>query len=463
MIWQDRTGYFEDMKDRRKLLVAFDMGVGKTAFLLGLIDHKIFTDNIKDILIITPKQVSLSTWQNEIKKWKNFRYMEKVVRLIHGDENKRLEILKERTPINIDIISSSLTDWLYGYRVKSGRSTKHVKRNLNYDLIIVDECSQFKNQQSKRFKALYGMSREKQLFLLSGTPFSNIQKDEKNKEVEKADELFYVFKLFDIYTKSMTKFREDFCFTKPWSYNHFMNVDVYEELLKKLSEYSITKKINLKTKLLETSRSVEVDSKKMSELKTEFIVELGEANDIEAGTRAIMINKALQLGNGFLYDELGKAHYVNDYKIQETKRIIEENPDDNFVIFYNFKEDRRRLLKTFSNDIKEFSVENEKLWNEGKIKILLLSPFAEKYGLNLQYGGSKIIWYSLVWSAESYEQANKRLYRTGQTKDVEVFYLVAEGGFDKYVYDKLVKKIKTKDALLDIIRNVNKDKGDVEK
>ena len=464
MVWKDRTGYFEQIKNREKLLVAFDMGVGKTAFLLGLVDHKIFVDNVRDILIITPKQVSLSTWQNEIKKWQNFRYMEQVVRLISGNENKRLEILEERTPINIDIISSNLTDWLYGYRVKSGRSTRHVKRNINYDLIIVDECSQFKNQRSKRFKALYKMSRERQLFLLSGMPFSNIQKDEKQREVEKADELFYVFSLFDIYTKSMTKFREEFCFIKPWSYNYFMHLDVYEELLKKLTEYSITKKIKLKTKIKERPMDVEIDNKKMVELKNEFIVELENKTDIEAGTKAIMINKALQLGNGFLYDEFGKAHYINDYKIQKTKEIIAKYPNDNFVIFYNFKEDRARLLKTFEGDIQEFSVDNEKLWNDGKIKILLLSPFAEKYGLNLQYGGSKIIWYSLVWSAESYEQANRRLYRTGQKKDVDVFYLVAKGGFDKYVYNKLVKKIKTKDNLLEIIkggnyeRNINQNK-----
>lgn len=452
MKWADRTGYFEEMKDRKKLLVAFDMSVGKTAFLLGLIDHKIFVDGIKDILIITPKQVSLSTWQNEIKKWKNFRYMEKVVRLINGDEEKRLKILKDRTPINIDIISSSLTEWLYGYRVKSGKSTKHVKRDVSYDLIIVDECSQFKNPQSKRFKALYGLSRNKQLFLLSGTPFSNIQKDEKSKSYIQADELFYVFKLFDVYKKSMTQFRKDFCYTYGWSFDYYMKEEVYERLLKVLTRYSITQKLILDVELKEKPILVAVDKKKMQELKNEFILELGDDTEITAGTRAIMINKALQLGNGFLYDELGKAHYINEFKLEKMREIIRKYPNDNFIVFYNFKEDRRRIIEEFGNIVKEYSVENEMLWNDGKIKILLLSPFAEKYGLNLQYGGSKIIWYSLVWSAESYEQANKRLHRSGQKNDVDVFYLVADGGFDKYVYDKLVLKIETKDELLEVIK-----------
>jgi GTPase SAR1 family protein len=70
MIWKDENNFLETIKDQKRFGVFLDMGVGKTSLLLALADQKFF-DGVKKILIITPKKVSLSTWQNEIKKWKN--------------------------------------------------------------------------------------------------------------------------------------------------------------------------------------------------------------------------------------------------------------------------------------------------------------------------------------------------------------------------------------------------------
>ena len=192
MIWKDQDGFLELIKDKERFGVFLDMGVGKTSLLLGLADYKFFNSSVKKILIITPKKVSLSTWQNEIRKWKNFNYMEPYVDLIEGTEKQRTELLNKKGDFCIHIISSSLTEWLHGRRFRKGTKTLFIPNSFTpqYDLIIVDECSQFKSPSSQRFKALKKLSENKSLFLLSGTPFSNIKQE--NYYYTNADELYYL-------------------------------------------------------------------------------------------------------------------------------------------------------------------------------------------------------------------------------------------------------------------------------
>lgn len=439
MIWADTYNFLNKIKDKERYGIFLDMGVGKTSLLLALIDHKFFA-GVKKVLIITPKQVSLSTWQNEIKKWDNFNYMLDSVALINGDENKRHDILKNTKEYQIHIISSSLVEWLVGKRVKKG---KRVLTQVNpytpkYDLIIVDECSQFKDTKTRRYKALKSLSHDSQLFLLSGTPFSNIEKDKYG--YKKADELYYILYLLGIYKDTITAFRNDFCFTFQWdTYTYRMKEQIYDELIEVLRGHSVRKQLELDVKLLEHKIYVETDQKRLQTLKNDFYIETNEHENITASNQAIMINKALQVSNGFVYDENGETVRLNSLKFEALKNII-ENTKDNVLVFYNFKEDRDYILKNIEESVLYEGTEQQDLWNAGKIKVLLLSPFSGKYGLNLQQGGHTIVWFGLVWSAESYEQSNARLYRRGQTNDVSVYYLLGKKSFDDYVFNKLVSK-----------------------
>jgi SNF2 family DNA or RNA helicase len=447
MIWNDTYNFLDTIKDKDRYGIFLDMGVGKTSLLLALIDHKFFY-NVKRVLIITPKQVSLSTWQNEIKKWDNFGYMKDSVQLINGDEGKRIQTLKDIGEYQIHIISSSLVEWLVGKRVKKG---KRVLMQVNpytpkYDLIIVDECSQFKDTKTRRFKALKSLSHESQLFLLSGTPFSNVEKDKYG--YKKADELYYILYLLGIYKENITSFRNDFCFTMPWdTFNYRMKEEIYDTLIEKISRASIRKSIDLDIKLEEHKVYVETDQERMNTLKKDFFVETNGHEHITASNQAIMINKAMQLSNGFMYDDLGNAVRFNDNKAKALKDILDKTKS-NTIIFYTFKEDKDYILKHIPNAVLYEGVEQETQWNEGNIRILLLSPFSGKYGLNLQQGGHTIIWFGLVWSAESYEQSNARLYRRGQTHDVNVYYIMGKKSFDDYVFNKLVSKIKSIDDFM---------------
>ena len=442
MIWKDQDGFLDKIKDESRYGIFLDMGVGKTSLLLALADYKFFC-GVKKVLIITPKKVSLSTWQNEIDKWDNFRYMKDYLELLDGSVSHRNSCLTTVGGCAIHIISSSLTEWLYGSYSRKGSRKVFEKNHLtpDYDMIIVDECSQFKSPKSKRFKALKKLSENKMLFLLSGTPFSNMKKERGH--YTNADELYYILNLLKLFDGTLTNYREKFCFTQPWNtYNWLIDENIFEMITDIIRGKSITKKLSLDVAMNEHLVFCERDEKRFKQLKNEFYIETNGLTEITASNQAIMINKALQLSNGFAYDNGNKVVRFNEYKFEKLKEVLEVEKS-NAIIFYNFKEDKLFLLSKIKGARTIETKSDIDDWNNGKIKVLILSPFSEKYGLNLQQGGNTIIWYGLVWSAESYSQANARLYRRGQTKDVNVYYLLAEKTYDFYVYQVLIKKTKT--------------------
>lgn len=463
MIWTDRDGFLEIIKDQTHYGIFLDMGTGKTSLLLALIDYKmLFTTHVKKVLIIAPKQVSLSTWQNEMRKFKNFNYMLDYIDLINGDENERNAILKKTKENCIHIISSSQVAWLYGkkvrkkYKTRKGEEKERTETIINelrpdYDLIIVDECSQFKDVRTARFKALEKIAKDKELFLLSGTPFSNIRYESKTTTdgrvyefYKKADELFYLFRLLRLYNGSLTDFRNEFCYSNPWTPNlYYMHPAVYEEMITWLHEKSITKTLELDVDLINHIVECDTDKERMKELINTYEIETKGFEEISASNRAVMINKSLQLSNGFAYDAMNNPIRFNDFKFQKMLEVINTIPDRNIIIFYSFVEDKEYILKNLKGS-KEYEGEQDmKDWNDGKIKYLVLSPFGGKYGLNLQFGGNTIFWYGLVWSSEAVSQSNARAYRKGQTNNVDVYYFLSNYGFDRYVYDVVVSKIKT--------------------
>lgn len=462
MIWNDNDGFLKEIKDHSKYGIFLDMGVGKTSLLLALINYKLLFTNVEKILIIAPKKVSLSTWQNEIKKWENFRHLKDEVILIDGTEQERIRKLKENKKINI--ISSSLVEWLIvekkkiEYKTRSGEyRTRNVYQETEFlpkfDLVIIDECSQFKDITTNRFKALQRMFKDKDidLYLLSGTPFPNINKEShKTRDgrlfeyYKKSEEFYYVLNLFGLYNGSLTDFRNEFCYSDPWDrFNYKMTKQNYDKIMDVISKVSISKRLELDVAVNYHKVYCKTSESEMRELIHEYQVETNNYTDITAANRAVMINKTLQLSNGFLYDGVGDVHRINTFKLEKTLELLEQLKERNVMILYVFKEDEELLLKHIPNLKKFETVQDEKDWNEGKISRLLVSPFADKFGLNIQEGGYTMIWFGLVWSAEAVSQTIARLARRGQTKDVDVYFLLSEYGFDSYVYDVVVSKIQT--------------------
>ena len=459
MKWTDREGYLARIKNEERFGIFLDMGKGKTSLDLALIEEKLLVQDYKKVLIITPKTVSLATWQKEMDKFTNFHFLKSITTLIEGTPKKRLKQFAETEEYCVHIISSDLVSWLIGKRVikkskKTGKEYKKFIPNLatpDYDLIIVDECSQFKKVTTARYKSLKRLVK-KGLFLLSGTPFSNIRKDQDKKGNEwyvNADEWYYIFHLLGIYKRTLTDFRNDFCYTEHWDkFTYRMHTEVYDGLNEVLQEHCITGKLKMTIARNQYKVYCESDQKRHATLKNEYYLHTKGNKEVMVDDKATMINKSLQLSNGFVYDEFGDMIRLNTFKLKKLKDLLQVI-SDNVVIAYNFVEDREMLLREFPEMETYQGADTEDRWNNGEIKMLLLSPFSEKFGLNMQKGGHTIIWYGLVWSAEAYKQLNGRIYRPGQDDDVDIFYLLGKNTYDDYVYDMLISKIKVIDNFIE--------------
>lgn len=455
MNWSENIeGLLEIIASEPKYGVFLDTGTGKTSLMLAVIESKIMTENLKKVLIVAPKEVTLATWQDEIAKFNDFVFMLPLLDVISSKDTpaKRLEILKKQKEqeYSITIIASSLIVWL----------KTALKKDYFFDLYIIDECSQFKNPTTQRFKAMDAMlksTKTPQRYLLSGTPFPNIHKkthainrNGKDYVYEHGEELYYVLKWLGIYIKSFYIFKQEYMFSYYWEdYASHMKERDYDDLINKISEFSISEILKMDIKKKEQLVYCPIDENVLKKMINDFYLETDDLREITAVNQANMINKTLQLSNGFMFDTEGRVVRLNKYKLEVLKDVISMLGDDKRVIIFTpFIEDRKIIKEEFKDAycLPDAKNESEKIkiienWNEKLIRMLILSPYSTSHGLNLQHGGSTIIWFGLVWSAEKYIQGNARVYRRGQKKDVNIYLLVANKGYEpEYVYNRLQSK-----------------------
>ena len=183
----------------------------------------------------------------------------------------------------------------------------------------------------------------------------------------------------------------------------------------------------------------------------EMILEYGEGQDIDAVNAAALSNKLQQMANGAVYDESGNVRNIHDRKLEALEDLIESANGKPLLVAYWFKHDRERILKRFpARDINaKKDIED---WNEGKIPVALIHPASAGHGLNLQEGGSTIVWFSLTWSLELYQQLNARLYRQGQKHTVIIEHLVTEGTVDEDILRAIEKKDNTQNAMIEAVK-----------
>lgn len=182
----------------------------------------------------------------------------------------------------------------------------------------------------------------------------------------------------------------------------------------------------------------------------------GEAVEISATSAAALTGKLLQLCGGAVYDEDGEAHGVHDAKLEALGELLESLNGEHVLLFYGYRHELPRIegvLRKLNKRLRLLegagAVED---WNAGKIDVLLAHPASCAYGLNLQQGGRHVVWYTLTWSLELYQQANARLHRQGQEKPVIVHRLLVQGGVDEDVAKALEGKDETQAALIEALK-----------
>lgn len=439
---EKQTKTLEIIKKQRHYGVFFDMSVGKTALILSLIEYIAF-DKLEKLrtLVIAPANVAneLTVWQDEIEKWENYRYFDYIN--YSGTEKKRIKLVESNSKGSIAIMSDALLDWWFK---KYG--------NLDmFDMIVIDESSRFKSHKTVRFKRLAKMIdlKKHRVYLLSGTPTPN--------GWEGIWSQMYLLDKGERLGKSFWGFIDRYFI--PFKYRNYLPVEnkkIILDLIKDICIFADSKGIKIppKKEIKIFLKLPQEKKKQFDSFKRNYILEFSN-KEVTALSKQILINKCLQLSNGCVYyDKFGNFQVFDNTKLNFVKEYSEEHPEENILVFYPFKFDKKRLLELPGAE-EIIDRKSKDKWNSGKIKLGIISPFSFQFGGNLQTGGYTIIWFGLVWALEAYLQGNKRLHRQGQKHEVKILYLLTEDTWDDYVYQCVVSKEKSQNEFLDYL-NINK-------
>lgn len=426
--------------------VFLDMGLGKTSITLTALYDLLFDYfKIHKIIVIAPLRVARDTWSAEIMKWEHLNGLQYSVAV--GTEAERLAALRKKA--DIYIINRENVQWLVE---ESGLP-------FDFDMVVIDELSSFKNHQSKRFKALMkkrpGVER---IVGLTGTPSSNGLMD-----------LWAEFKLLDMgerLGRFIGQYRTRYFLPDKrngqvvFSYKPLPGAE--ESIYRAISDITISMKAadHLQMpELVQSRHTVYLSEKEMqryTEMKQDLVLQLPDG-EITAANAASLSGKLSQMANGAVYADDGEVLSIHDRKLDALEDMIESMGGKPLLVAYWFQHDLERITKRLHKLKIPFSrldtAKSIQRWNAGKIPVALIHPASAGHGLNLQSGGSTIVWFGLTWSLELYQQTNARLWRQGQRAEtVVVQHILTEGTIDGRIMKALSEKDSTQAALIDAVK-----------
>ena len=396
---------------------------------------------IGKVLVIAPLRVAEYTWGDEIEKWDHLK--ELTISKVLGNQSQREKGLKAKA--DIYIINRENVVWLVDY----------LGKDFDFDMVVIDEWSSFKNSKSRRFRALKKvMPRVDRFIGLTGTPATNGYMDLWSQ--------MYLLDQGKRLYPTITRYRDTF-FAPGRRNGHI----IFEYILKDSAEERIQEKISdvcisLQAKdwldvpdRIDREVFVTLDDKTMKQYKDferESILMYEEDNAIVGASAAAVTNKLLQFANGAVYDEDKKVIPIHDKKLDALEDLIEASIGKPVLVFYSYKHDLARIEKRFPQ---AQTLDNEHVfnhWNKGEIDLLVCHPASMGHGLNMQTGGNIIVWFGLPWSLELYQQANARLHRQGQKEKVLVHHIMVKGTHDEDVMNSLRNKDVNQQDLINAVK-----------
>lgn len=423
------------------------MGAGKTVITLTAIANLKKSGEVNKALIIAPIRVARTTWPSEIEKWEHTKHLTYTV--IDGDAKKRTRALEQDS--DIYIIGKEQVVWL----------CETVGKSWPFDMVVVDELSTFKNHQAQRFKALKKQVNKFKYFIgLTGTPAPRGIPD-----------LWSQMFLIDAGTrlgKSIGSFRKTYLI--PERSNGYI---VYSWAVRVGAQKEIEQKISDVVMSLDSSECVELPDisyinvpitlskpvkKRYDTFKKDLVLELS-TTDISTSNLGVLCGQLLQFTSGQIYthDPSLPVDTIHDEKLKALSDILTSANGEPVIIYYYFKHELDRIISLLeSNNLRYSTLEKDsdlKRWNNHELDVLLLHPASAGHGLNLQAGGSVLIWYTLPnFNLELYQQANARLYRQGQTDKVRVYHLLVNDSIDVDMMNALGQKEVTQSTLLEALK-----------
>lgn len=422
----------------------------KTVITLSAIrDLMLDTCEVSKALVIAPLRVARDTWPAEAGKWDHLEDID--VSVIVGDKKTRIAALNH--PAMVYVINRENVKFLVEYYEKNGL-------RWDFDAVIIDELSSFKNHESQRFKWLRKVRPfVKRMIGLTGTPTSNGLMD-----------LWAEIGILDggeRLGRFIGRYRE--AYFKAGSMNPQTGVvfqyvprpGAEEQIYGKIADITISMKAMDYLHMpdcVPARHYVEMDKKERKlydMLRKDLIIPLKDA-DIDAANAASLTGKLLQMANGAVYDENSAVREIHQRKLEKLEDLIEAANGQSVLVAYWFKHDRQRIMEHLSSmgykprDIKESKDIRD--WNGGNIQVALIHPASAGHGLNIQSGGHILIWFGLTWSLELYQQTNARLWRQGQTDVVTIHHIICKDTVDEDVMAALEQKDITQEKLIAAVK-----------
>lgn len=438
------------IETHKEAMLLLDMGLGKTVISLTAILNLMFDRfEVKKTLVIAPLRVAKTVWPEEKNQWDHTHFLR--MSAITGSAKQRKEAL--RTPADVYVINRENVKWLIS-------SFEDAKIPWPFDMVVIDELSSFKNHKSQRWKALKKVRPMiGRMVGLTGTPASNGLMDlwAETYLIDNGKRL----------GRFIGRYREAFFKAdgmNPYTgivYNYSPLPGAEEEIYERISDISVSMKskdyLNMPERI-EANHYVEMDPKEKrlyDKMKDQLLVTL-DGETIDASNAAVLSGKLMQMANGAIYNNQKEVKVIHDKKLLMLADLIEQANGQNVLIAYWYKHDLSRILdylKELGYAPREIRTDTDITdWNAGRIPIGLISPASAGHGLNIQKGGHILIWFSLVWSLEMYQQTNSRLWRQGQKEVVTIHHILTKDTIDEQIQKALSRKETTQSSLIDAVK-----------
>jgi SNF2 family DNA or RNA helicase len=427
--------------------VILSMGLGKTSITLTAINDLMYDSfDIGKVLVVAPLRVARNTWSDEIGKWNHLKCLR--YSIVVGTAKERRAALQKNA--DIYIVNRENIPWLIE---KSGMP-------FDYDMVVLDELSSFKNWQAKRVRAFLKVRpKVKRIVGLTGTPSSNGLMD-----------LFSEYKCLDMgerLGRFISQYRVNYFTPDRMNgqiiYSYKLRPGAEEQIYSKISDITISMKAmdHLDMPELVSNRYPvymdDAEQRQYDEMKKEMVLSYADGQ-VTAGNAAALSGKLSQMANGCVYDTDGNVRHIHDRKLDALEDIIEAANGEPVMVAYWYRHDLQRITERLD----QIGIKYEKLdtdesirrWNRREIPVGLIHPASAGHGLNLQDGGSFLVWFGLTWSLELYQQTIARLWRQGQTSGTVVIqHIIAAGTIDERVMKALSEKDSTQAALIDAVKS----------
>lgn len=456
---------YDHVMSRHRAALFLGMSLSKTVIMLSaLYDLHYREAAIVRTLVIAPDKVARITWPDEIRRWRHLAGMRYSV--VSGTAKQRAAALE--APAELYIIGVDNVSWLCDRYIR--KTSGRYRGALPFDCVVIDESSLFKSRGSQRFRKLARAIRPVPYrYLLTGTPSPQGLIDLWSQ--------LYLLDEGERLGRTFGEFADKYFST--WGNGQI----VYEYRPHAWSPAAIAAKIQDIALTMRTRDYVELppqhyvdeavelapaEREDYERLAREYVLALPDGDTVSASTAGDLTGKLLQITGGAIYEEQryeeGRAlprtwRTLNGAKLAALRRILAEHPDENVICVYQFRHEAARIKEAIPEARELKTVDDFEAWNAGRVRLLLLHPASAGHGLNLQFGGRRMVWFTPTWNLEHVEQTEARLIRRGQTRDIYIHRLIVEGTCDRRCADRVRTKATNQEFLMREIRKLRQQYG----